>query len=967
MAREPRIPVAHWVTADDDAPLTAPDFQWEFEREDPSETLSGWTVTKGDAAFRPTCGGIDPSRLASEAALVGAIGGDYWRHTYWPGNSGYCFLDTAGQTITLVSPQFKLGPENRHIALLMGGTGDGASIRLEVEGVPRDGTAAFPQPDTLGMAPKEYAVSPDLFGHKARIVVESKGAGAILVDAIVGTSREVVWSQAAAPVWGYVDLHNHMFNHLTFGGRLIVGRVTEHPLWWDKVANLRPDDGMKHALEECDAHHGWFPGESAFSLSPDLLHGRQGFPTFDGWPKASTLVHEQVYVDWLKRAWQGGLRIIQLDVGNNEFAAEVFAKVNIWLKGDRAPLSTDDATATERTLDAVRDFVAGEGRGWAEVAYTSADARRIVAAGKLALVLGLEVDSIANLYDHCHEQRELWDRIGGPTCSTLPADPNFAKQELRKILDHLYQRGVRHVIPVHLIENAFGYPAVYGRAFDINSNWSNGEAFPLENGWSSGQRFRVDDDTVDGDSVLTWAMSVVGGVSTSFDPKRITGSPHPDRPAGYIAAGGLKAHGRMLLDEMARLGMLIDVQHMGEHATNETLAWAEAQRYPIMASHTGFREIAFGYNAKVPWDPQRSAETVRAYDTAQVERIASDALKSGDQLERIRKLGGMLGVGLGSTNVAGRWGDAGDDFCDDTSTTWKHAYRYALERMGGRNIAIGSDTNGLNGFPKARFGTEACLGATGDDFRKIHMSEMARRQENGVRYDDAPGRAHVVDAGRGRFADSGTGYAYSGEERDVWEALAEAEVAAFQPTPSEAFQFLHSYDQRAPFRLPDASQKIRQYAKGFWTKQHHLSPHALEPCAKYCNDEECAQLCRGPDPVEKMAYDAYPPETGSGGGDARFSALQQVVAAWLKMHGSNVPIHKYVVSGSDASDHRVRRDFDVNLEGLAHYGLLPDWLQDVKNVGVDERTLTPLFTGAEDYIEMWQRAETRAAELRKTR
>jgi hypothetical protein len=70
-----------------------------------------------------------------------------------------------------------------------------------------------------------------------------------------------------------------------------------------------------------------------------------------------------------------------------------------------------------------------------------------------------------------------------------------------------------------------------------------------------------------------------------------------------------------------------------------------------------------------------------------------------------------------------------------------------------------------------------------------------------------------------------------------------------------------------------------------------------------------------------------------------------------------------VVSGSDASNRRVRRDFDVNLEGLAHYGLLPDWLQDVKNVDVSARELMPLFTGAEDYIEMWHKAEVRGAAL----
>lgn len=70
-----------------------------------------------------------------------------------------------------------------------------------------------------------------------------------------------------------------------------------------------------------------------------------------------------------------------------------------------------------------------------------------------------------------------------------------------------------------------------------------------------------------------------------------------------------------------------------------------------------------------------------------------------------------------------------------------------------------------------------------------------------------------------------------------------------------------------------------------------------------------------------------------------------------------------MVRGLDGNGRPIERDFDVNLEGLAHYGLLPDWLQDNRNVGLDEQHMAPLFMGAEDYVEMWERAERRATEL----
>ena len=58
------------------------------------------------------------------------------------------------------------------------------------------------------------------------------------------------------------------------------------------------------------------------------------------------------------------------------------------------------------------------------------------------------------------------------------------------------------------------------------------------------------------------------------------------------------------------------------------------------------------------------------------------------------------------------------------------------------------------------------------------------------------------------------------------------------------------------------------------------------------------------------------------------------------------------------------REFDVNLDGMAHYGMLPDFLQDVANVtraaGQPGR-LSPLFKSAEYYLQMWERIEARAA------
>jgi len=48
--------------------------------------------------------------------------------------------------------------------------------------------------------------------------------------------------------------------------------------------------------------------------------------------------------------------------------------------------------------------------------------------------------------------------------------------------------------------------------------------------------------------------------------------------------------------------------------------------------------------------------------------------------------------------------------------------------------------------------------------------------------------------------------------------------------------------------------------------------------------------------------------------------------------------------------------WDFNLDGLQHIGLLPDLIQDMRNVGVQWEQLGPLFRGAREYVDMWKRS-----------
>jgi hypothetical protein len=49
------------------------------------------------------------------------------------------------------------------------------------------------------------------------------------------------------------------------------------------------------------------------------------------------------------------------------------------------------------------------------------------------------------------------------------------------------------------------------------------------------------------------------------------------------------------------------------------------------------------------------------------------------------------------------------------------------------------------------------------------------------------------------------------------------------------------------------------------------------------------------------------------------------------------------------------RVFDINTMGVAHYGLYPDWVEDLRHVAGDQ-IVKDLSNGAEGYLEMWERA-----------
>lgn len=458
-----------------------------------------------------------------------------------------------------------------------------------------------------------------------------------------------------ADLWGYADLHCHPMAHLGYGGEL------GGPGGGSMIFG-RPMGPLDQALPCCTHTHGLFSGGSMLPMFLDHAHaGDDGFPTFAGWPRHDTQIHQQMYVDWIKRAHHSGLRLMVATAVNNEHLAGLFC-------GPGTDVS--DGPAIARQLDGIKAMVKAN-TAWMALATTPAEARLAVTAGKLAVVLGVEVDSV----------------LGGAARRAGDYDQAAAQ----KRIDALHRIGVGMITPIHLADSAIGGCAMFDDRFALSGHHLHQiyrPSLPAREKW-----MRI--DSAASEAELDGVAFLAGAQDDAASLIALYGRGFPDyrsvRRDGHVNVRGLSGGGQHFLKAMMRKGMMIDVDHMSMHTCDGALRLAEQMSYPLVCSHLRVRGVAVERPAGKDW----------------VRGVADEGMRSDTQLRRLKALGSAVGIithlgpvrGIGGSEAGG----APRTRSYDTSESWVKAYDHVVDRLGLSGVGLGTDFNGFYGQPGPRF------------------------------------------------------------------------------------------------------------------------------------------------------------------------------------------------------------------------------------------------------------------------
>jgi hypothetical protein len=396
---------------------------------------------------------------------------------------------------------------------------------------------------------------------------------------------------------GFVDAHLHMMAFEFIGGSIRCGRP------WHRF-------GVPFAMVDCPDHGpGGVGGAAEGTLSygnPVAPHDTVGWPTFKDWPAHRSLTHEGIYYKGLERAWRSGLRLFVNLMVDNQALCDVYPiKRNPCNEMNTVRLEIQRIRELERYIDAQNG---GPGKGWFRIVRDPWQARRTVNAGKLAVVLGMEV---SKPFD-CDVQNDQ------PACD---------RKIILDWLNELESAGIRQMELVNKFDNA-----LVGVAGDSGST---GVVTSVGNRGETGNFFDYDDCKDEHSDRTPATQAPDHNTDRLFEiyALYVPGGALPVYGEGaQCNKRGLTDLGEFTIREMIKRHILFDPDHMSVLGRRQSLAVTESADYPgLVSSHSWSTDDAYpriyragGFNA-----PYAGSSTSFVEEWRKVKKMRSSRFRFG--------------------------------------------------------------------------------------------------------------------------------------------------------------------------------------------------------------------------------------------------------------------------------------------------------------------------------------------------
>lgn len=917
--------------------------------------LTGWRIVSGDA-FRNQpvqAAGIGAQDVLIHGSPLVTLGGDYWHTNAFPlGQGGPALIRVVTEEDgdgVLDSVPFTI--TQQYLAYRLGGTA-GGDAALEVR-VPHNDLP--PSRRALDKSDKEgyvavLAVSPegsdilsedviDLIGPDASQTLIGKTAKLRLRISqqhgprrlLVSDLRQVDEKPPAVhrPLWGWADIHCHPMAQAG-SGNLLAGHV-HGPV--EDIGSCLEVHGHDHGnpvhllgmiLDSHRTNDGSLP-TTGWSTTTMPGPQEQGFT---GWPAFDEVTHLKTHQDWIRRAYQGGLRLMVALVVHNELLTTLSTGLEF---------SQTDRDAIEPQVQLLHEFVA-HNKDWCGLAAAPDEARRLIENNKMAFVLGLETDTING-----------WSKFSDfPTKeddSTRAANRVAIHAKIHDYFQYLHNLGIVQVNLIHLIDNSFGGMALYDRRFVVNTFLRSGRLAEFTDGY-------LDDagnPRGQGEAIslqVDWASWVGEAIESAAAQIGLTAPQLPfvaPYGHGHRNKVGLLPAGEEAVLEAMRFGMVIDMDHMSERATAQAYTLVTSRvpppgpSYPLVAAHNGARWMAM----TPPTQPPQAGTEPGPDERRNPETWPNESTKSNTQFGYIKETGGMFGHGIAGadskqyvipvTTVAGKikYVVPVPHDAAGTSKTVAQGLQYVMEQLD-MPVGLGTDWNILLGGPGPRFGPMPIPGLNGEtgandawtDWFRNKRLEDATNQTHAVAYDTA-----LRDWRSYRFKETGLhkGKGYELYGRFIWQALVLQDAKVDLTSKANVDALTES-----------GSGPALDLALGLTTGDPGPMPSVYFQAGAKSRDPNFVLTSTSNDEITLI--------------NDLVQGITDIGALWerVKTPDSTAPALQRSTAGP-------LRDFDYNLDGLAHYGMLPDMLQDMKNVGLPAARFTAFFASAERYIQVWER------------